>query len=82
MLVLFGLVMALVVGAWLFEAVGLKPDLGALIVGILLAGHAKSSELAKSIYFFKELFLVAFFLTIGLNGLPTLADIGLAAILV
>lgn len=82
MLVLFGLVMALVVGAWLFEAVGLKPDLGALIIGILLAGHAKSSELAKSIYFFKELFLVAFFLTIGLNGLPTLADIGLAAILV
>ncbi|WP_350431916.1 cation:proton antiporter family protein [Shewanella sp. H8] len=82
MLVLFGLVMALVVGAWLFEAVGLKPDLGALIIGILLAGHAKSSELAKSIYYFKELFLVAFFLTIGLNGLPTLADIGLAAILV
>ncbi|UCX06183.1 cation:proton antiporter family protein [Shewanella glacialimarina] len=82
MLVLFGLVMALVVGAWLFEAVGLKPDLGALIIGILLAGHAKSSELAKSMYYFKELFLVAFFLTIGLNGLPTWSDIGLAAILV
>ena len=82
MLVLFGLVMALVVGAWLFEAVGLKPDLGALIIGILLAGHAKSSELAKSIYYIKELFLVAFFLTIGLNGLPTWADVGLAGILV
>ncbi|WP_434927968.1 cation:proton antiporter domain-containing protein [Shewanella sp. HL-SH8] len=82
MLVLFGLVMALVVGAWLFEAVGLKPDLGALIIGILLAGHAKSSELAKSMYYFKELFLVAFFLTIGLNGLPTWSDIGLAGILV
>lgn len=82
MLVLFGLVMALVVGAWLFETVGLKPDLGALIIGILLAGHAKSSELAKSIYYFKELFLVAFFLTIGLNGLPTWSDIGLATILV
>lgn len=82
MLVLFGLVMALIVGAWLFEAVGLKPDLGALIIGILLAGHAKSSELAKSMYYFKELFLVAFFLTIGLNGLPTWSDIGLAGILV
>ncbi|QIR13393.1 cation:proton antiporter family protein [Shewanella aestuarii] len=82
MLVLFGLVMALVVGAWLFETVGLKPDLGALIIGILLAGHAKASELAKSIYYFKELFLVAFFLTIGLNGLPTWSDIGLASILV
>lgn len=82
LLVLFGLVMALVVGAWLFETVGLKPDLGALIIGILLAGHKKSSELAKSLFYFKELFLVAFFLTIGLNGLPTLSDIGLAALLV
>ncbi|MGL5361075.1 MAG: cation:proton antiporter [Shewanella sp.] len=82
LLVLFGLVMALVVGAWLFEAVGLKPDLGALIIGILLAGHKKSSELAKSLFYFKELFLVAFFLTIGLNGLPTLEDIVLAALLV
>lgn len=82
LLVLFGLVMALVVGAWLFEAVGLKPDLGALIIGILLAGHPKSSELAKSLFYFKELFLVAFFLTIGLNGLPTLEDVALAAILV
>lgn len=82
LLVLFGLVMALVVGAGLFELVGLKPDLGALIIGILLAGHAKSSELAKSLFYFKELFLVAFFLTVGLNGLPSFADIGLAALLV
>ncbi|MEI6859734.1 MAG: cation:proton antiporter family protein [Shewanella sp.] len=82
LLVLFGLVMALVLGGWLFEAVGLKPDLGALVIGILLAGHSKSSELAKSLFYFKELFLVAFFLTVGLNGLPSFPDIGLAAILV
>lgn len=82
LLALFGLVMALVVGAWLFEVVGLKPDLGALIIGILLAGHKKSSELAKSLFYFKELFLVAFFLTIGLNGLPSVSDIVLAALLV
>ncbi|QYJ78420.1 cation:proton antiporter family protein [Shewanella acanthi] len=82
LLVLFGLVMALVVGAWLFESVGLKPDLGALIIGILLAGHKKASELAKSLFYFKELFLVAFFLTIGLNGLPSMSDVLLAAILV
>ncbi|MGL5487206.1 MAG: cation:proton antiporter, partial [Shewanella sp.] len=82
LLVLFGLVMALVVGAWLFESLGLKPDLGALVIGILLAGHKKASELAKSLFYFKELFLVAFFLTIGLNGLPTVSDIVLAALLV
>lgn len=82
LLVLFGLVMALVLGAWLFETVGLKPDLGALIIGILFAGHPKSSELAKSLFYFKELFLVAFFLTVGLNGLPSFSDVGLATILV
>ncbi|QYJ75931.1 MULTISPECIES: cation:proton antiporter family protein [Shewanella] len=82
LLVLFGLVMALVLGAWLFEAVGLKPDLGALIIGVLLAGHPKASELAKSLFYFKELFLVAFFLTIGLNGLPSLEDVALAGLLV
>ncbi|TKB45995.1 potassium transporter Kef [Ferrimonas sediminicola] len=75
MLVLFGLVMALVPGAALFDAVGLKPDLGALLMGILLAGHAKSSELSKSLFLFKELFLVAFFLTIGQQGIPSLEEI-------
>ncbi|WP_417350186.1 cation:proton antiporter [Ferrimonas sp.] len=75
MLVLFGLVMALVPGAALFGAVGLKPDLGALVMGILLAGHAKSSELSKSLFLFKELFLVAFFLTIGQQGIPSMEEI-------
>ncbi|QSX36798.1 cation:proton antiporter family protein [Shewanella sedimentimangrovi] len=81
LLVLFGLVMVLVLGAWLFEAVGLKPDLGALVIGLLLAGHRKANELAKSLFYFKELFLVAFFLTIGLNGLPAWEDLTLAAVL-
>ncbi|MBY6018646.1 cation:proton antiporter [Ferrimonas balearica] len=75
MLVLFGLAMALVPGAALFEAVGMKPDLGALVLGILLAGHVKASELSKSLFLFKELFLVAFFLTIGQQGLPTGAEV-------
>lgn len=82
LLVLFGLVMALVIGAWLFELVGLKPDLGALIIGILLSSHKKSSELAKSLFYFKELFLVAFFLTIGLHGLPSYQDLFLSSLLV
>ena len=34
-----------VAGAGLFEAVGLKPDLGALVLGMLLAGTPKSDEL-------------------------------------
>jgi len=82
LLLLFGLFAALVAGAGGFELVGLKADLGALILGVLLAGHAKSSELAKVLMSFKELLLVGFFLTIGLSGVPTLAAVGVAALLV
>ena len=68
--ILIGFVLALG-GAQLFEAFGLKGDLGALFVGALLAGHSRTEELAKILLGFKELFLVAFFLSIGLAGLPT-----------
>ena len=57
-------------GANLFEIVGLKPDLGALILGMLLAGGPKTDELAKAMLGFKDLFLVGFFLTIGLAEVP------------
>jgi predicted Kef-type K+ transport protein len=69
--ILVGFVLALG-GAQLFEVFNLKGDLGALFVGALIAGHARSDELAKILLGFKELFLVAFFLSIGLAGLPTL----------
>jgi len=82
LLLLFGLFVALVVGAGGFELLGLKADLGALILGILMAGHEKSSELAKTLLGLKELFLVGFFLTIGLSGAPSLAAVGVAALLV
>jgi predicted Kef-type K+ transport protein len=55
-------------GAALFEMLGIKADLGALVLGILLAGHAKTNELAKSLLSFKDLFLIGFFLSIGLSG--------------
>lgn len=68
--ILIGFVLALG-GAQLFEAFSLKGDLGALFVGALLASDSRSDELAKTLLGFKELFLVAFFLSIGLAGLPT-----------
>ncbi|MGF1724180.1 cation:proton antiporter [Photobacterium nomapromontoriensis] len=71
MLVLYGIFLALVAGAGLFEAVGMKADLGALILGMMLAAHPKSSEMAKSLFNFKELLLVCFFLNIGLAEEPT-----------
>ena len=66
---LFGLALALG-GAQLFELVGIKGDLGALIIGALLAGHQKAKELSRNLLHFKDLFLVGFFLTIGLAGWP------------
>ncbi|MFC4699439.1 cation:proton antiporter [Glaciecola siphonariae] len=59
-------------GYHLFELVGIKGDLGALIFGILLAGNAKSTELSKSLLSFKDIFLIGFFLSIGLTALPDL----------
>jgi predicted Kef-type K+ transport protein len=68
---LCGLFMAMVIGAASFEMVGLKPDLGALAIGVLLGSHPKAQELSKTLLGFKNLFLVAFFLSIGLAGLPS-----------
>jgi predicted Kef-type K+ transport protein len=81
LLLLLGMLMVFGSGA-LFELVQMKPDLGALIAGILLGSHPKANEMAKSLMSLKDLFLVAFFLTIGLQGLPDLQQIGVAALFV
>lgn len=59
--VLYGAFLALVIGYSLFEAVGIKGDMGALVVGMLLASHPATAGLAKSLFHLKELFLVGFF---------------------
>ncbi len=65
--ILFGLTLALG-GAQLFELVSVKGDLGALILGVMLASHVRAPELARQLLGFKDLFLVGFFLSIGLSG--------------
>jgi predicted Kef-type K+ transport protein len=59
-------------GYELFELVGMKGDLGALVFGVLMAQHTKAGELAKALLSFKDLFLIGFFLAIGFTALPTL----------
>ncbi|MEM7170407.1 MAG: cation:proton antiporter family protein [Pseudomonadota bacterium] len=81
LLPLFGLFSALALGVYTFELVGLKPDLGALILGMLLAGYKRAKEIADSLFSFKELFLVGFFLNIGLSESPTLGSFGIALLL-
>ncbi len=78
LLVLYGLLLALG-GAEAFDLVGLKGDLGALVLGVLVAGHAKADELAKTMLGFKDLFLLGFFLSIGLSGPLTMEAVLVAA---
>ncbi|MDM3872192.1 cation:proton antiporter [Porticoccus sp. W117] len=71
LLTLFGIGLAFG-GYGLFEYFNIKGDLGALIFGVLLGGCSKTSELRKILLNLKELFLVGFFVSIGLNGLPSM----------
>jgi len=70
LLVLYGFVVALGGAEW-FELVGLKGDLGALVLGILLGEHPRAQEMARTMLRFKDLFLLGFFLSIGMSGEPT-----------
>ena len=81
LLVLFGIVLALG-GADIFELVGMKGDVGALVCGMLLASHAKANELSKALLSFKDLFLVGFFLSIGLTALPGWEELLVALIFI
>ena len=83
--ILLGL--ALAFGGWsLFSMVGVKGDLGALIIGALLAAHPAAAEMSKKLLGFKDLLLVGFFLSIGMSGTISvsalLVALGLAVVVV
>jgi predicted Kef-type K+ transport protein len=81
LLVLFGSALAIGAGE-AFELVGLSAELGALLLGTMLADHRRSQELTNVLWGLKELFLVGFFLNVGFKGLPTWESVGAAAGLV
>lgn len=70
-ILLFGLLIALGMG-WLFELTGVSAKLGALVGGMLLAGTPKADDLYDKLWALKEVFLVGFFLDVGLAGFPDL----------
>lgn len=70
LMVLLGLLLALVVGGYGFESVGLSSELGALAFGALLARHPRAGELSNALWSIKEVLLIGFFLQIGIGGLP------------
>ena len=79
-LILAGIILTLIGGA-LFELVDMKADLGALVMGLLISGDRKAAELAKSMISFKDIFLIGFFLNIGLSVHPTLEMLAIALVL-
>jgi predicted Kef-type K+ transport protein len=70
LLLLFGAALALGAGEG-FGQLGLSPELGALLLGTMLADHRRAQELTDALWGLKELFLVGFFLNVGLSGPPT-----------
>jgi len=75
LIVLAGMLLAVVAGGAGFEAVGLGAEIGALVMGLLLSTHPRAKELSDALWGLKELFLVGFFLQIGMSGLPGLHDL-------
>ncbi len=80
LLLMLGLALSVGLGAAVFDAVGLKPDLGALIVGMTVAGLPKAHELSDRLLGLTDLLLVGFFLSIGLGGAPGSSALAVAAI--
>ncbi len=70
LIVLYGLLLALVIGGASFEYFGLSSELGALLLGVMIASHKRAVELSDSLWSLKEVLLVGFFLQIGLLGHP------------
>lgn len=71
MVAVFGFFATFIAGSLSFQLLGLKSDLGALVMGMMLVNHPRSSELYDRMAEYKDFFLIAFFINIGLIGLPT-----------
>lgn len=83
LLVLLAVLLAVDAGGYGFHALGLSGEVGALLLGALLAGHPRSTELADVLWSMKEVFLICFFLGIGLSSPLSLSALegGLAVLL-
>ena len=80
LLLLLGLALA-AGGSLLFSALNLGAELGALVAGALLAGHERTEELQETLNPLKNAFLPAFFLSVGLVGVPSGAGLAVVALL-
>lgn len=81
MIQVFGFFATFITGAFSFYLFGLKPDLGALVMGMLLVQHPRAEELYQKMIEYKDFFLIAFFINVGLIGLPTFKTVSMAMLL-
>jgi len=81
LLILFGLLLALVLGYTFFDFTGVKGELGALVIGALIANHPKSEEISQALFSLKEFLLIGFFLSIGINSQLSIQNILAGAVL-
>jgi predicted Kef-type K+ transport protein len=77
LMLLYGLILALGIGGAGFATTGLSAELGALILGTLIADHPRAHELGRGLWSLRDLLLVGFFLNIGMTGLPTVEALAL-----
>jgi len=64
-----------------FEYYGVKGDLGAIAMGMLMGRHPMAKDMAKTLLGFKDVFLMAFFVYIGLSEELSGAAIAMGAVL-
>ncbi|MFT5447538.1 MAG: putative Kef-type K+ transport protein [Gammaproteobacteria bacterium] len=82
MVVVFGLTMTLSVGGALFTTAGLSAELGALLIGAVVASHPGANELSYRLWALKEILLVGFFVSIGMAVDPDFDTVLIAVLLV
>ena len=65
--ILTSLFLALFLGSFAFEKFGLSGEIGALLIGILMSNYKFADQLAKKIWSIRELFLLFFFISLGMK---------------
>lgn len=81
LLALFGLTLALCIGGAVFAYSGLSQELGALLMGALIASHPGANELSYRLWSLKEVLLAGFFVFVGMSVVPDLESLGFAIVL-
>ena len=67
LVMLTSLFLALFLGSYTFEKLGLTGEIGSLFIGILMSNYKFADELAKKVWSIREFFLLFFFISLGMK---------------